>query len=172
MTSIRKDSFPWFWVVLALLIVLAAIPRFASCDYSLPYVDHPDEPNKYLAARVWRGLYEHPTEEYYKGYPPGYLVVSYIAQVIGEPLGVVGLSETVGMMRYVAVIVNLATMLFIGLAGRKAGGDLAGWIAAALWGISPLVLEVGYYAIQDPFVYFWVTLALLLAVEALSLIHI
>ncbi|MBN1119958.1 MAG: glycosyltransferase family 39 protein [Anaerolineae bacterium] len=166
MTSGRRDSFPWFWVVLGLLIVIAAIPRFLSCDYSLPYVDHPDEPNKYLAAQVWRGLYEHPSEEYYKGYPPGYLVVSYLAQVIGEPLGINGLAETVRLLRHVAVIVNLGTMLLIGLAARRAGGDLAGWIAAALWGVSPLVLEVGYYAIQDPFIYFWVTLALWLAIEA------
>ncbi len=157
----------WFWAGLALIVVLAAIPRLLSYGFSLPYIDHPDEPNKYLEALAWRGLFERHEEGYYRGYPPGYLIVSYIVQVIGAPLGLQGAGETIRVMRLLSVLVNLGTLVFIALTARLAGGNLAGWVAGAAWGVSPLVLEHGVYAIQDPFVYFWVSAALWLASVAI-----
>lgn len=157
----------WFWAGLAIVIVLAAVPRLLSYRFSLPYVDHPDEPNKYLAAQAWRGLYEHHEEGYYAGYPPGYLALSYVVQVVGAPLGLEGPPNTIGIMRLLAVIANLVTLTFIALTARLAAGNVAGWLAGAAWGVAPLVLEVGVYAIQDPFVYLWVSLALWLAAIAL-----
>jgi hypothetical protein len=157
---------PMFWWGLIAIVLAAALPRLLSYDYGLPYVEHPDEPNKYVAALAWRGEYEEPTEDYYAGYPPGYLAVSYAAQVIGEPLGVRGLAPTVRALRFVAVLVNLGTLAFIALAGRRMGGAVAGWVAGIAWGLSPLVVENGVYAIQDPFVYLWVALALWLAAVA------
>jgi len=157
---------PVFWWGLIAIVIAAALPRLLSYDYGLPYVEHPDEPNKYVAALAWRGEYEHPTEDYYAGYPPGYLAVSYAAQVIGEPLGVRGLAPTVRVLRLVAVIVNLITLALIALTGREIGGTVAGWVAGIAWGLSPLVVENGVYAIQDPFVYLWVTLALWLSAAA------
>lgn len=156
-----------FWIGLAVIVILAAVPRLLSYGYSLPYVDHPDEPNKYLAAQAWRGLYEHHEEGYYDGYPPGYLIVNYVVQIVTQPFGVEGLAETVRVMRLLAVAVNLGTLIVIALTARLAGGTAAGWAAGAAWGASAQVIKVGVYAIQDPFVYFWVALALYLAAVAL-----
>lgn len=164
METLKK--LPVFWWGLIAIVIAAALPRLLSYAYGLPYVEHADEPNKYVAALAWRGEYEHPTEGYYAGYPPGYLAVSYVAQVIGEPLGVRGLAPTVRVLRFVAVIVNLGTLVLIALAGRQIGRTPAGWVAGIAWGLSPLVVENGVYAIQDPFVYLWVALALWLAAAA------
>lgn len=156
-----------FWIGLIVIVVLAAVPRLLSYGFSLPYVDHPDEPNKYLAAQAWRGLYEQHAEGYYDGYPPGYLAVHYVVQIVTQPFGVEGLAETVRVMRLLAVAINLGTLVAIALTARLAGGTAAGWAAGAAWGASAQVIKVGVYAIQDPFVYFWVALALYLAAVAL-----
>lgn len=157
-----------FWIGLAVVLIGAAIPRFLTYDYGLPYVEHPDEPNKYLAVQAWRGLYQHPSDEYYRGYPPGYLATAWLVQVAGEPLGVNGLADNVRVLRFLSVVVNLGTLLFIALGARRIAGTGAGWAAGAAWAVSPTVIENGVYAIQDPWVYGWVALATWLAIAALQ----
>lgn len=153
-----------FWLILILIVSLAAVPRLLSYDYSLPYIDHPNEPPKYLAGLEWRGLIDLGT--YYDGYPPGYIAVSFITQVIAAPLGVEGPVETIRVLRLISVVANLATLVLLALIARIAAGDLAGWLAGAAWGVSPAVLGISLHATQDPFVPFWVSLALWLAAVA------
>jgi 4-amino-4-deoxy-L-arabinose transferase-like glycosyltransferase len=146
-------------------VVISAVPRLLSYDFSLPYVDHPDEPNYYLAGLEWRGLYDN--YGYYDAVPPGYIALHTVLQPLLERLGLNGLAATTQVMRLIAVTVNLATLVVIALTARRAAGTLAGLIAGAIWGTSPLVLENGVYALPDPFVYLLVALALWLAAESL-----
>src|SRR5690349_13221282 len=120
-----------FGLALALLVLIAAIPRLLSYDYSLPYVDFANEPNKYLGAQEWRGLYD--SGGYYEGYPPGYVVVDLTAQLLLESVGQRGLSVTVHALRLVSVIVDLLALIFVALTARLAANELAGLVAGAAW---------------------------------------
>lgn len=155
----------WFWAALALIVALAAIPRLLSYDFSLPYVDHPDEPNWYLSALEWRESIE--SYRTYLGDPPVYIALNAVVQSVLEANGAPGLAPAVQVLRLVSVSANLLTLVFIALIARMAAGDLAGWVAGIAWGISPLVLENGVYALPDPLVYGLVALAMWLASIAL-----
>lgn len=154
----------WHFGLLLLLIVAGGL-RFASYNFSLPYLDTDDESNYYLAGLEWRGLFDN--QGYYEGVPPAYIALQTVLQPPLEALGARDLASTTQALRFIAVIVNLATLILIALTARRIAGDLAGVIAGFAWGISPIVLENGVYALPDPFVYLFTALALWLAVEAL-----
>jgi 4-amino-4-deoxy-L-arabinose transferase-like glycosyltransferase len=149
---------------LLLIVLVAAALRLLSFQFSLPYVDHPDEPAYYVGGQEWRGVIQ--PSGYYSGIPPAYVAVQTVTQPILEALGQNGLASTVLVLRAVAIFINLATLILIALTARAAAGDLAGLIAGAAWGIAPLVLENGVYALPDPFIYFFTALAFWLAADA------
>jgi hypothetical protein len=155
---------PVFWLGLALVVALAAVPRLLSYAFSLPYIDHPDEPNYYIAGQIWRGLM--PPDPCYAGVPPGYLTLHTIVQPVLETAGVKATSPTIQVMRLLSVIANLTTLVLIALTARLAAGNLAGIIAGAAWGVAPPALENGVYALPDPFVYLFTAGALWLAAGA------
>ncbi len=154
-----------WWGLLALIVLLAAIPRFMTYDFSLPYAEHIDEPAYYIGAAVWRGILE--DDAYYEAVPPGYLCLQAVTQPWLEKMGIVGLPATLAVFRFFSCVLNLLTLVFIALTGRLAGGARAGWIAGIFWGLSPLVIQNGIYALPDPAVYLFEALALWLASVAL-----
>jgi hypothetical protein len=153
-----------FWLGLALILALAAVPRLLSYSFSLPYIDHPDEPNYYVAGQIWRGLM--PPDPYYGGVPPGYPVLHTVFQPLVEAANLKTSSDAIRFMRLLSVIANLLTLAAIALAARLAAGDLAGLVAGAAWGAAPLVLQNGVYALPDPYVYLFTAAALWLAAGA------
>lgn len=166
----RQNSHPpsrRFWVVVALLLGFALILRLLTYGFSLPYVDHPDEPNYYLAAQEVRGLFDN--QGYYDHAPPAYIYLATVVQVLTEPLGAQGMAAQVRLLRLLAVLFNLGTLVFIALAARRAGGERAGIVGGLLWAVSPLILINGVYALPDPPVYFLASLAIWLAGEALAI---
>ncbi len=150
---------------LLLIVLVAGILQFLSFQFSLPYVDHADEPAYYVGGQEWRGLIQ--SSGYYAGIPPAYVAVHTLIQPVLEAAGQHGLAATTRFLRGVSVVVNLLTLIFIALAARAAGDALAGLIAGAAWGVAPLVVENGVYALPDPFIYFFTVLAFWLAVDAL-----
>ncbi|MGQ9888786.1 MAG: ArnT family glycosyltransferase [Aggregatilineales bacterium] len=155
-----------FAIGLAVVALTALALRLTGFNFSLPYVDHADEPNFYLAGLEWRGLFDN--GNYYDGYPPTYLALQAAVQPALEAAGVVGLSPTVQVMRLVSIAAGLGTLICIALTARLAAGDLAGLVAGAAWALSPIAVENGVYAIPDPLVYFFTALALWLSVAALA----
>ena len=155
-----------FAVGLAAVALIAAVLRLAGYNFSLPYVDHVDEPNFYLAGLEWRGLFDN--GNYYDGYPPAYLALQAAAQPALETAGAAGLASTVQALRLVSIAAGLGTLVCIALTARLAAGSLAGLIAGAAWALSPVAVEHGVYAIPDPLVYFFTALALWLSVAALA----
>ncbi len=155
-----------FAVGLAAVALTAAVLRLTGFSFSLPYVDHVDEPNFYLAGLEWRGLFDN--GNYYDGYPPAYLALQAAAQPALEAAGVAGLAPTVQVMRLVSIAASLGTLICIALTARLAAGDLAGLVAGAAWALSPIAVENGVYAIPDPLVYFFTALALWLSAAALA----
>ncbi|MEO0562112.1 MAG: glycosyltransferase family 39 protein, partial [Chloroflexota bacterium] len=141
----------WFWGLLAVLVIAAAVPRLLIYDFSLPYLDHPDEGTSYLEARTWRGEYDlgggHP------GYPPGHIVVNYAVQSVVE--GALNRSQTatIHVMRLFSVTMNLTALALIAWTARMVAGDAGGLLAGVLWGVSPIVVTNNVIAIPDPTLY-------------------
>ncbi len=170
LAPVHPPQRPLFWSILLLIVVLAGAARIAIIDYSLPYVDHADEPAYYLAALHLRGEYD--DRGYYDGVPPGFMWVSAGARALLVSIGYSELSEHVHALRWVSTFMNLATLVVIALTARRAfagdAGNVAGWAAGALWGAAPLVLVNGINALPDPYVYLCTSLALYWAVLALD----
>jgi hypothetical protein len=93
-----------FTLLRLLLLTLHVAMLLHSHAFSLPYVDHPDEPAFYLAGQVWLGKFE--MGSYMRGYPPAYIALELIvAQLLGW-LGLPEMSQTVNVMRWIAVAVS------------------------------------------------------------------
>ncbi len=150
-----------FWVVLLLIVAAAAVPRLLIYDFSLPYIDHPDEPNYYLEALKWRGLYEPGGE--IPGYPPAFLAVNWGVQQITEAQLGGPTSLTIRVLRLGSVAASLLTLVTIALTAQYLAGPTAGWFAAVPWAISPIVVTHSVYATADPYVYLFVAVAVGLA---------
>jgi len=154
-----------FTLLRAVLLTLHVAMLLHSHAFSLPYVDHPDEPAFYLAGQVWLGKFE--MGSYMRGYPPAYIALELIvAQLLGW-LGLPEMSQTVNVMRWIAVAVSAGTLWLIFSAAREAAGDWASLVAGAAWISSPFVVSHGVYATPDPFVYFTVAWSLWLSITAL-----
>lgn len=153
---------------LLFVLVVSGSLMLASYDFSLPYIDHPDEPNYYLAALEWRGLFGNPDViTIYKGTHPGYIALQTVLQPLLETAGLRDLAANTRIMRLLSLTATLFTLTLIAQTARRMAGDVAGWVAGAAWGIAPLVVKNGVHALPDPYVYFFVALSLWLAVEAL-----
>lgn len=165
LTDNSRRHTPYWWYILILIVVFAAIPRLLSYRYGLPYAEDVNEPAFYLAGQQWRGLYKIP--DYFSSYPPGIVWLSLASQYILEAIGQPGLAPSIAALRLLSVIVNLVNIVLVGLTARKLAGDLAGLVAALAWATAPLVLFNAIYAGPDPYVYFLSGLALWLATVAL-----
>ncbi|MFO7321836.1 MAG: glycosyltransferase family 39 protein [Chloroflexota bacterium] len=161
----REPSRRRFWFGLLPVVLLAATLRLLSFDFSLPYIDHPDEPSLYVQALAWRGLAD-PIGNL-AGYPPASIVQNILVQWVLEPLGYTGSASAVYANRLLSVLSGLLTLVFVALAARRIAGAWAGWLAGLAWAVSPLALEHGVYALADPHVYMLSAMTTWLAVVAL-----
>ncbi|MCC6612362.1 MAG: glycosyltransferase family 39 protein [Anaerolineae bacterium] len=141
-----------FWLLLIGVVIVGALPRLEIYDFSLPYVDYPDEPAYYNGAHEMRGLVE-PTD-YFEGVPPGYLWLSVAGQVALEPLGLTDLSQVLPIMRLLSVVTNLLVIVLIADTARLAfpgkAGQAAGLLAGLAWALAPHVIAAGVLALPDP----------------------
>ena len=155
-----------WWLTLIVILIAAAALRLTGYNFSFPYDDHPDEPDFYLTALEWRGLFN--LDNYLGGYPPLYVWLSMGEQIVTEPFGVSGLAENVQILRLVAIGFNLLTLLLIAETARRGGGWIAGTVAGVAWAVAPAAVENGIYAIPDPLVYLLVVASVACAVVALT----
>ena len=155
-----------WWLLLLLILLLAGQLRFTGYDFSLPYVDHPDEPNQFLAARLVldtgtaRSIGKH-------SYPPGivalhYLFVRYWQDPAQPP------STVTGPVRLVAISASLLTMALLALAGYHAAGPPAGLVAAGIVAVTPWMVEHSRFATADTFATLFSVLALWLTLAGVQ----
>ena len=158
-----------FWPLLIGIIILGAIPRLAIYDFSLPYVDYPDEPAYYNGAREMRGLID--GEGYFDGVPPGYLWLNVAAQIALEPLGYTELAQILPLLRLLSVATNLLVIVLIADTARLAfpgrAGRAAGLLAGLAWAIAPHVIVAGVLALPDPWLILGTAVALWAAARAM-----
>jgi 4-amino-4-deoxy-L-arabinose transferase-like glycosyltransferase len=133
--------------------------------FSLPYIDHPDEPAFYLAGQVWIGAFD--MGSYMRGYPPAYIALELLVSQLLRLFGFPEISQTINVMRWIAIAISAGTLWLIFSAAREAAGDWASLVAGVAWITSPFVVSNGVYAAPDPFVYFTVVCALWLSILAI-----
>ncbi|MCC6613722.1 MAG: hypothetical protein IT320_09610 [Anaerolineae bacterium] len=165
----RRASGRLFWAFAILMLItgglrLAAFPRY------LPYSDHWDEPSMVLLARDWRGVEQIAfIPDWLKGYPPLYIWINMGVQQVVEATSAqpwIFLGDYLNALRLLAALSGIATTLLVIALGWQTGGSVAAWCAGLAWGLSPIVIEHGNFAIPDPLVYLSCALSLNLTFRA------
>src|SRR5258708_17889801 len=164
-----------WWTVLGSIILVGALLRFTGYRFGLPYFQNFDEPWFFYEALFQRGLlpwWLHPNPS------QGLIGLYKLAQIIAEGLthqaATRSVTEIIISLRFVSVILSLVTLVIIGLCARELAGDIAGWLAAAIWAVIPLVVYHSFTAIAEPWMMLLGALALYTAVLTLrreSIIH-
>jgi len=153
----------WF-LILSVIVLIGAVLRLRGYDFGLPYIDHPDEPNFALTAMWWRGeakVFQN------ANYPPGFIWLEMSVQEIMDLFQPPFIPDYIRVLRLLSVFIGSATTLLLALTATRLGGKLAGIIAGLMWAVAPTVIESSIYATPDPWVYFWMSLALYLSAVAL-----
>ena len=157
-----------WWLGIAVIVVIAAGFRIINFRLGLPYYYDSDEPWFFYEAAWQRGLvpfWLHPN-------PSQSLIALYrLAQEISEALThelvILHVVDVFTVMRFVSVLLSLATIVVIGLTARALKDDKAGWLAAATWALIPLVIYHSFIAIAEPWMMLCASVALYAAAVAL-----
>lgn len=155
-----------WWLALLVLLTLAGGLRFTGYNFSLPYIDHPDEPNQFLAARLVldqgtsRSIGKH-------SYPPGIVALHYLFvrywQDPAQPPSIV-----TGPVRMVAIGASLLGIALLALLGYHAGGPAAGLVAAGMAAVTPWLVDHSRFATADTFATLFSLLALWLTLAGVQ----
>lgn len=162
----RVDSRPlWpsrgWWVVLLVILLLGAGLRFTGYNFSLPYVDNPNESNWLVAGRMVID-FGSPKPLGMQGYPPGIIGLDYvILRLFHDPA--TPPASVLWIVRLIAITFSLGVLVLVGLLGYRIGTPLGGLLAAGLWAIPTILVEQNRFANADTFVAFFTLLAVFLA---------
>lgn len=152
-----------WWLALLAILVCASALRFTGYNFSLPYVDHVDEPAYNLAGRMIIDFGSAKPIGMH-GYPPGIVTLNYILlrwfHDSADPPAVM-----LGWLRLLSILFSVGTVLIVGLLGYRVATPLAGLLAAGLWTFTPLVVEHSRYATADNFVTFFTLLGVFAALS-------
>lgn len=154
-----------WWLALLCILLLGGGLRLTGYNFSLPYVDHPDEPNQFLAARLIldtgtaRSIGKH-------SYPPGIIALHYLFVRFWQDPAAPPATVT-GPVRLVAISAGLLTIVVLALLGYHAAGPPAGLFAAGILALTPWVVTHSRYATADGFATLFSVLALWLVLAGL-----
>ena len=154
-----------WWLALLLILLLGAGLRYTGYNFSLPYIDHPDEPNQNLAARMIVDLgTARPLG--HDSFPPGFIAISYLfVRFFQDPA--TPPSTVLWMVRLVSVTVSVGLLVVLALFGYHLAGPPAGLLAAALWAITPTFVSVSRFGTTDIYVTFFAVLTLWLTLAGI-----
>ena len=150
-----------WWLALLAILVLAGALRYPGYAFSLPFVDHLDEPNHYLAAHM---LVDFGSARSIgsDSYPPGIIMLNYIfVRLFHDPA--TPPSTVTGLVRLVAITASMGVVVLLALLGYHSIGPLAGLLSASLWAITPSFVYYSRLALPDIFVTFFTVLTIWLA---------
>ena len=141
-------------------MALAGALRFPGYDFSLPFMDQPDEAFFALAGQL---IIDFSTAKSFgfHHYPPGIISVYYILlRFFHDPA--LPPASVVWIVRLIATTTSLGIISLLGLFGYHALGRTAGLLGAAFWAIIPLFVERSRWGTAEIFVTFFSILALYL----------
>lgn len=154
-----------WWLALLLILLLGGGLRYSGYHFSLPYIDHPDEPNQNLAARM---IVDWGTARPlgHDSYPPGIVAINYFfIRFFQDPA--TPPSTILWMVRLVSVTASVGLLVVLALFGYHLAGSPAGLLAAALWAVTPVFVSVSRFGIPDIYVTFFAVLTLWLTLAGI-----
>jgi hypothetical protein len=164
----RQLAHRW-WIGLGVILLGAGLLRFSGFTFGLPYFENIDEPWFFYEAAFQRGLISnwlHPNPS------QGLMLLYKMAQIGAETLtgqsALLHAPDVIAVLRLVSVLISLFTLVFVGLCGRELAGNKAGWLAAALWAVIPLVAYHSTNAIAEPWMMLLAAIALYTAAVAVK----
>ncbi len=155
-----------WWAMLLVILIVAGALRYTGYNFSLPYVDHVDEPAYNIAARMIID-FGSPKPIGMHGYPPGIIAVNYVLlRFFHDPT--TPPSSIIWMVRLISVTFSLATIASIALLGFRIATPAAGLLAAVGWTFLTLAVEYSRYATADNFVSFFTITAFFLTLTGIQ----
>lgn len=155
----------WWWLGLALLLVLAGWLYLRGLHVSLPFMDQVDEAYHWRAAQLLIDV-GHVRDlthlGYHEGYPPGaptlnYLFLKHVKPVEAHPVTVVP------ALRLITIAAWMLLLVMIALLGAMIAHPLTGLMAAAIWLVNPWVVQRAHFVFPDGYLTLFTLLALWLA---------
>ena len=156
----------WWWLGLALLLLLAGWLYYRGYNLSLPYIDHVDEPQHLLAAQhiIDEG---HARAVGHEAYPPGTNQLAYLLLKHVKPPEAHHFTMKPAL-RLITITAWIAVVVVIALLGAMAGHRLTGLLAAAIWVVNPWVVGRTHFLLPDGYLTLFTLLSLWLALVACS----
>lgn len=167
----RDDAQPlwpsrWWWAILIIMVIGGGVLRFTGYDFSLPFIEHPDEPSYMLAGQM---VLDHGSAKLIgmHGYPPGIITLNaFLLRWFRAPSQ--SMSEVILLSRTLSVIVGALTIAVVGLIGYRVGPPIAGLAASALWAVHPTAAQFNRIATGDTYILFFTLLAVLAVLTSIS----
>ena len=163
-SAMRKPLIPrekWWWLGLALLLLLASWLYFRGLHASLPFIEHLDEANNFLEAQHIIDM-GHARGVYRDSYPPGMRSVIHPFLKYLKPEGAHH-GTMIPPLRLITTGVWLLVILMIALLGAMSAHPVTGLMAAAIWIVNPWVVERARWVLPDGYLTLFTLLALWLA---------
>ena len=157
--------FGWWWLGLALLLLLASLLYYRGYNASLPYIDHTDEPAFNLAAQTIIDSGSARSISF-DAYPPGIITLNYLLINYVKPTDV-HFAAVLPLLRLMTITVWMLAVVVVALIGAQLARPLTGLMAAAIWVANPWVVERVRFALPDAYVTFFTLLSLWLALVGL-----
>src|SRR5574341_1425060 len=153
----------WWWIALAVILIIAGALRFTGYRFSLPFVDHLDEPSWTTAADSILQIGTAAPIHQLDAYPPGIVTINYFLlrwfHNPAEPP-----TTVLPTIRLMSITAMLGLAVLIALLAYRAAGELAGLIGAWVWAVGTALVEHSRWATADNFLGLFCLLAILLAV--------
>ena len=152
----------WWWLGLALLLLLAGWLYLRGYNVSLPFIDQVDEPNHILSAQhlIDEGSARNPLR--YDTYPPGMYYLHFLLLKHVKPPSQ-HFYSVLPLARLITIAAWTLTFAVIALIGYEMAHPMTGLIAAAIYLVNPWVVERGHFALPDGYQTLFTLLALWLA---------
>lgn len=142
-----------WWAALGMILIIAAALRLTGYNFSLPYIDHPDEPAYMLSARMVIDSGS-PKPLGMHGYPPGIIALDYLVlRLLQNPADPP--TSLVEVVRLISITFSIGTIALLALTVQRVSTPLSGLIAAVFWSFSPTAIEFSRFATADNFVTFF-----------------
>ncbi len=151
----------WWWLGLALLMLLAGWLYLRGYNVSLPYIDHNDEPHHLLAAQHEID-FGHARGVFHEAYPPGIRTLIYLFLKHVKPADAHH-GTMLPALRLFTIAAWMLVIALIALLGAMMVHPLTGLLAAAIWIVNPWVVERAHWVLPDAYLTLFTLLALWLA---------
>ena len=137
---------PLWWLTLLAIVLLACALFLPGYNFSLPYIDHPDEPAFNLAAQmiIDQGS-ARPMS--FQAYPPGIISLNYVLVRFALPEGAHA-SAVLPVVRLLVIACWLGSAVVIALLGWQLH-PYAGLVSAFIWVTLPVLVMSSRFAIPN-----------------------